>query len=593
MIKVQRQATLAIVALFLLLWFNLTRISGSSMISKSSLLSDPFLQLPTETSVQVVWFTEFVGVSHRVIYGDQLQFLVEANSTQMSRLREDARSQITSGYLKTTKREIWRHQAQIEGLKPGRRLPYQVISVLEAQGEIKEITSDIFTLAAKPQADTPLKILLTSDHQLKPLTAANLQKVVETVGRVDGVFFAGDLVNVPDRASEWFDDSNGGAFFPCLQGRANYALNKQGLTTIYHGGELIQHAPIFTALGNHEVMGRFSEDRELDEQFEDAFPRSQAEKYYQQISSKINPDHHPEVKTKWVKDNSFNTDTYEEIFSLPESSTGGKQYYALTFGDIRLVVLYVTNIWRSPSLSTKIRGRYQEREIDLNQPENWGYGQHIFEPITVGSPQYQWLQAELSSEEFQQAKYKVVMFHHPAHSLGNNIVPPYTNPILQAEKAENGNTLAVNYYYPLAQDYIIQDLIPLLESAGVQLVFYGHSHLWNRFFHQGTNFLESSNVGNSYGAYLHEQKRPLPQGKLNLNYAATGNPNGLGAIIPNLAPLQDTNGQSLPYVASNDITVFSILDTDSGTVKSYRFDTRNPNSGVILFDEFSLLGNDL
>jgi len=44
-----------------------------------------------------------------------------------------------------------------------------------------------------------LKILLTSDHQLKPMTAANLQKVVETVERVDAVFFVGDLVNVPDR----------------------------------------------------------------------------------------------------------------------------------------------------------------------------------------------------------------------------------------------------------------------------------------------------------------------------------------------------------------------------------------------------------
>ncbi|CCQ60429.1 hypothetical protein CWATWH0401_3766 [Crocosphaera watsonii WH 0401] len=26
-------------------------------------------------------------------------------------------------------------------------------------------------------------------------------------------FFAGDLVNIPDRASEWFDDKRGGAFF--------------------------------------------------------------------------------------------------------------------------------------------------------------------------------------------------------------------------------------------------------------------------------------------------------------------------------------------------------------------------------------------
>lgn len=38
------------------------------------------------------------------------------------------------------------------------------------------------------------------------MVAANLQKVIETIGEIDGVFMAGDLVNIADRASEWFDD---------------------------------------------------------------------------------------------------------------------------------------------------------------------------------------------------------------------------------------------------------------------------------------------------------------------------------------------------------------------------------------------------
>jgi len=59
---------------------------------------------------------------------------------------------------------------------------------------------------------TPLKILLTSDHQLKP-DSCQSQKVVETVERVDAVFFVGDLVNVPDRASEGFDDKRGVLYF--------------------------------------------------------------------------------------------------------------------------------------------------------------------------------------------------------------------------------------------------------------------------------------------------------------------------------------------------------------------------------------------
>jgi hypothetical protein len=44
----------------------------------------------------------------------------------------------------------------------------------------------------------------------------------------------------------------------------------------------------------------------------------------------------------------------------------------------------------------------------------------------------------------------------------------------------------------------------------------------------------------------------------------------------------------LPYVASNDITVFSVLDSAAGVVSSYRFDTRLPDSDVVLFDEFAL-----
>jgi hypothetical protein len=67
-----------------------------------------------------------------------------------------------------------------------------------------------------------------------------------------------------------------------------------------------------------------------------------------------------------------------------------------------------------------------------------------------------------------------------------------------------------------------------------------------------------------------------------------GNPNGLDPIVPTIAPLTDPQGKPLPYIASNDITAFSILDTGIGTIASYRFDTKNPQSPVIKFDEFTL-----
>jgi hypothetical protein len=246
-------------------------------------------------------------------------------------------------------------------------------------------------------------------------------------------------------------------------------------------------------------------------------------------------------------------------------------------------------MWRSPSLSAEITGRYQEKTAELNNPEAWGYGQHIFESIEPRSPQYNWLAAELQSEAFALAKYKIIMFHHPPHSLGGNIVPPYTNPIQQKQYDQEGKVVAITYDYPQVDDYIIRDLIPLLSAAGVDLVFYGHSHLWNRFYDPDAqlHFLESSNVGNSYGAYWGNSKERTPQDYLSIK-AAKGDPNGLEPIVPTIAPLTDAEGTPLPYIASNEITVFSILDTSTGNVSSYRFDTTNPNNPVIKFDEFTI-----
>jgi len=545
------------------------------MTSPPQLLSDPFLQLPTETSVRVVWFTEFAGSQHTVSYGDDLQQTAVATTAKLRRTREDQDSQTRQVYKELAIRDIWRHEAEVTAIPAGRRIPYRVTSLRE---DGKTVSSSKFTLAAKPDIGTPLKILLTSDHQLKPLTAANLQKVVETVGRVDAVFFAGDLVNVPDRASEWFDDKRGGALFPCLQGHASYELDKNGVKTSYTGGEIIQHAPLFTAIGNHEVMGRFNSGT-LNEQFENTIPRAVAQQLNQQSDA------------SWLKDNSFNTDTYEEIFTLPASQQGGKKYYSLTFGDIRLVVLYATNTWRTPSLDAEAKGKYRERERDLHNPERWGYGQHLFEEISQGSAQYNWLEQELNSSQFKQAKYKVVMVHHPPHSLGENIVPAYTDPVQRIERDADNNIKAVRYEYPKASDYLIRDVVPLLAAARVQLVFYGHSHLWNRFVSpSGMHFLETSNVGNSYGAATAAHKRQVPPGHQE-DYSETGNPHSLPPVIPTIAPLLGEDKQPLPYVASNDITVFSIFDSATGTVSSYRYDTRQPGSNVLKFDEFRLLGD--
>ncbi|MEM6403614.1 MAG: metallophosphoesterase [Cyanobacteria bacterium P01_D01_bin.116] len=555
-----------------------------------SFLTEPFLQFPTETSIKVIWFTEFMGDGHAVSFGGNLLESVFTKNTRPIRLREDKQSRVGKQtvdgqvYEKPVFREIWRHEAYLTNLTPGKRISYRVSSI----GEDNELISGrTYTLEPAPTPGKPLNILLTSDHQIKPMVAANLQKVKETFKRIDAVFFAGDLVNTPDRASEWFDDNRGNAFFPCLQGRAKYVMKYDGVETTYKGGQIIQTAPIFPCIGNHEVMGRFDTGKSLNEEFNDTIPRHIAYNLYGKESID---------SLESLEDKSFNTNTFEKIFSLPENETGKKGYYAVTFGDIRLIVLYVTNMWRHFNAENSRRGKYAEPKKELNNPENWGYGQHIYEPIDKDSTQYKWLVSELESQEYKQAKYKVVMFHHPPHTLGDNIVPAYTNPVQTTERDKNDNITSVKYEYPKHQDYINRDLIPLLEQAGVQLVFYGHSHLWNRFVSSsGMNFLETSNVGNSYGAAYGDRKRKnVPNINPNTNddnYTEVGDPYGLEPVIPTINPLLNENGKPLPYISSNKITVFSILDTEKGTVSSYRFDTSKPDSEVIKFDEFQLVVN--
>jgi len=575
---------------YLLLLFN--AIANRFFAPGLPLLTDPFLQNPTANSVQVVWFTEFEGRRHIVEFGDNFNQTAVATTRKLSRMREDQKSRVGEQtedeqiYTRPVVRDIWRHEAKVEGLTPGVRTRYRALSIAENG---RPTRSDAFSLTAMPQPGMPLKILLTSDHQSMPMTPANLQKVEETIGQVDAVFLAGDLVNIPDRASEWFDDNRNRAFFPSLQGRAAGELETEdGGTATYRGGKLIQYAPLFPATGNHEVMGRFSMETDLNEQFNDPVPRAIAESRYTAQAAEVNPSGDPAIAAAWMRDQSFNTLSFDEIFSLPQNEAGNSQYYAVTVGDVRLVVLYATNIWRTPNLNGGAKGRFRERDEDLTQPENWGFGQHIFESISADSAQYAWLQAEVQRPEFTQANYRVVMFHHPAHSLGDNIVPAYTDPVQFIDSFEDGSIKAVRYEYPKQNDYLIRDVMPLLESAGTDLVLYGHSHVWNRFVSpNGTHYLETSNVGNTYGAFTGNKRRPIPIG-FQEDYRPTGDPNGLEPVVPAIAPLSDENGNFLPYLSSNDLTAFTILDTGTGVVSSYYFDTKQPESGVVKFDEFSL-----
>ena len=569
------------------------------------LLTDPFLQLPTEDGIHVVWFTEFEGEDHAVMVGER-EFTAE--TMKMSRLAEDNQSWVGtqngdgSVYAATAARDVWRHEAYVDGLNPGERQTYFVRSADE-NGETVE--SREFSLAPLPAEGQPLRILLTSDHQLKPMTPTNMQKIAENVGELDAVFFSGDLQNIPDRASEWFDDNRGFAFFPGLQGHAAYALAQSrtegdttfDTTTTYHGGELIQNAPLFPVIGNHEVMGRYNPATPLGSQFNDPRPRAVAEALYEANADLYNPSGDAGIREQWIADNSFNTTTYEEIFTLPADGPGEETYYAIRYGDVFMIGLYGTRIWRSPSQAEGTRGKFREAAADLNTPDNWGWGEFIFEDMAEGSEQYNWLVSVLESEEFKSAPVKLALMHHPAHGMGDNSIPAYAHPEQILDYDDEGRLTGVRYEYPLDADVFVNHVEPLLSEAGVQLVHTGHSHVWYRFVNpQGMNILETSNVGNNYGCYVegHQARGNAPSGfdYDPADYAVTGDPHGYEPVMPTeFSPMTNaSSGEDLPCIASNEMTAFSVLETgpDGTTVSSYVFDTTRPEGEVELFDRFEL-----
>lgn len=596
------------------------------------MLTDPFLQLPTPSTVNVVWFTNFEGSEHELSFGSSSTS--EITTTKLNRMMEDTSSSLGDiNYDTLTYRDVYRHEATATGLVQGERVDYFVTSTDEDGFEFR---SNSFTLAPAPAEGQALKILLTSDLQSKKNVVANYQKVVETVGVPDAVLFAGDFVNVPDRASEWFDQvkEDSPAFFPALQG--HYQAYVPGFP--YNGGEILQHAPLFGTIGNHEVMGRYTPEKEgysLNGSFNDPQPAWYAEVAYDQVAETVNPDGDESIKAQWIADNSHNQQSFLDIFSFPDDGPSGEDYYAASFGDVFIISMNVSRIWRSWSVSGTSKTKFVESIDTLDSPSEWGFGEFLFERFDAQSDQYAWLQGVMETDAFKEAKYKVVMAHQGVFGLGDNTVPVLAQPVMQVVTTDEnqnetiteytfpiapetwtsevapllGTAEEIRYQYPLAQDVWLNDIEPLLIENDVDLVHIGHSHLWNRAEVEGLNYLESSNVGNSYGAYYidstgsytadvrasysdfwEDVNSAAPRWDIE-NYPPNGDPQDRVMSFPTLfSPMSMENESypNLPFVTSNNLSVFSVLDTQSGSVKSYVFDPSDLNSEVILFDEFLL-----
>ncbi len=175
---------------------------GRASAGEASRLIDPFLQLHTEDSVNVVWVTEFEGAKHVLVYGegfDQLAAgsarslaalsegastpklrVVSADTFQFSSLREVQSSRVPGRrYDSEQARPLWRHEAFAAGLTTVQRVPYAVISVRE-DGSVA--VSDVFSLAPKLAPWIQENYAATDDpHGLAPIVP-NVSLLIDANG---------------------------------------------------------------------------------------------------------------------------------------------------------------------------------------------------------------------------------------------------------------------------------------------------------------------------------------------------------------------------------------------------------------------------
>lgn len=530
----------------------------------ATLLTEPFLQLPGEDSVRVVWMTNFRGIRHEVIVGEgEDRRIVRAVTRRMNRLHEDAGSTAAAvadlELDQVVLRPVWRHEAIVDGLEPDVRVPYRVRSV--AASERAALFSGKYTLKPLPSEGQPQMILLVSDQQNRYGYPAAMQLINEKLGPFDAVLVAGDYVDVPRRASEWFDrfdpawldnPNEGGrpfpstrpAFFPSFQG----TYDKLFPEFPWSGGEIIQHAPMMGSIGNHEVPGRYRPNEtyiqngtevtaNLNSMDSDPQPRWFAELRYEEVASEINPFNDPKIREQWIRDNSHDFEVHRAMWSHPRGPEG-EGYWAQKMGDVYVISLNFARIWRTPNIRRTEEGLFRDRgkytEIGGEDPAEWGFGDFHFYAFGAGSQQYAWLQDVLASEEFRNTRYKVVLAHHTVSGLGDNVTPVHADNVMYVDfETEDGETqtrevrfprddagriatwhtevaplldsiVGIRYEYPLAEDIWLTEIEPLLIDAGVQLVHIGHSHVWNRtqaLGGPGLNYLETSSAGNTFGAY--------------------------------------------------------------------------------------------
>jgi hypothetical protein len=211
---------------------------------------------------------------------------------------------------------------------------------------------------------------------------------------------------------------------------------------------------------------------------------------------------------------------------------GPADYYALRVGDVWVCSLFVTRWYAKGDHGARGGPTYELP------------GRFIFEQITRGSMQYEWLHGALASRACRTARARIVQLHHGIYSQGHSAVPQFGIPPDYEE------------------DLLVRDLVPLFHDGGVDLVLNGHNHIVNHRIVDGIHYVESGHSGNTYKPYARL-------------------PDGSWAPEPHGHP-------SRLIISEPGVGYFSVLETaGSGRLLTYRVDP-SENGSACVVDEVEL-----
>jgi hypothetical protein len=169
-----------------------------------------------------------------------------------------------------------------------------------------------------------------------------------------------------------------------------------------------------------------------------------------------------------------------EVFTdllLPAATVAPRGCYTATCGPLRILSLFVARRW--------VPGDHDARTGPCYEPP----GRYIFEPITPGSEQNDWVRSTLS-EVPDDSTLHVVLLHHPPYAQGRNNVPPFDDPL---EYADN---------------QVARHIVPLIEPWA-HLAISGHNHAVNHHLIRGVHYFECSHMGCG-----HQPRKWLPDGSV-------------------------------------------------------------------------------